>query len=122
MPNGQHRAKRASAPRAIGMIMFRILAVTAWLFALLFTIAGFQVNLPGDIIGVIIAAVLASVGLALWIIGDMVKDPEQFKKKQEEAAARNQATAAAKEPTGISRDTVRDDDLCGHSCSTPGYT
>ena len=61
MPEGEtpERAKGVDA-RIIGIIIFRILAVGAWLFALLFIIAGFQVNLLGVIFGVIVAAVLAS--------------------------------------------------------------
>lgn len=80
MPEGKHRnGQKASTPRIIGIIIFRILAVGAWLFALLFIIAGFQVNLLGVIFGVIVAAVLAFVGLVLWVIGDMVKDPGKIR-------------------------------------------
>lgn len=98
MPEGKHRnGQKASTPRIIGIIIFRILAVGAWLFALLFIIAGFQVNLLGVIFGVIVAAVLAFVGLVLWVIGDMVKDPGKIR-------AERLAAQAAKDP-GIVIDT-----------------
>lgn len=87
MPNGQHTAKKkTSPPRIIGMIAFRALAAIAWLFALLFVVAGFKVNLLGLIFGIIVAVALAFVGLVLWIIGDMIKDPEEFKRKQAKTA------------------------------------
>ena len=87
MPNGQHTAKKkTSLPRIIGMIAFRALAAIAWLFALLFVVAGFKVNLLGLIFGIIVAVALAFVGLVLWIIGDMIKDPEEFKRKQAKTA------------------------------------
>lgn len=93
MPEGKHRnGQKASTPRIIGMIIFRILAVGAWLFALLFIIAGFQVNLLGAVFGVIVAAVLAFVGLVLWVIGDMVKDPGKIR-------AERLAAQAAKDPS-----------------------
>lgn len=88
MPEGKHRnAQKASTPRIIGMIIFRILAVGAWLLAILFIIAGFQVNLLGVVFGVIVAAVLAFVGLVLWVVGDMVKDPGKIRAERLAAQA-----------------------------------
>ncbi len=101
-----HDAKRTAygeeetfLPRIIGMIAFRALTAIAWLFALLFVVAGFKVNLLGLIFGIIVAVALAFVGLVLWIIGDMIKDPEEFKRKQAKTATEKTEGSIA----GISR-------------------
>lgn len=99
MPGKRQAKRKASMPRTIGMVIFRILAIGVWIFALLIFVGGLSTDF---LTCTIIALIIAFVGWMLWVVGDMIHDPEKIRAEQ-------RAARAAKDPSigRIQRETVR---------------
>lgn len=90
MMSGKRQAKRkASMLRTIGMVIFRILAIGVWIFALLIFVGGLSTDF---LTCTIIALIISFIGWMLWVIGDMIHDPEKIRAEQ-------RAARAAKDPS-----------------------
>lgn len=90
MPGKRQAKRKASMPRTIGMVIFRILAIGVWIFALLIFVGGLSTDF---LTCTIIALIIAFVGWMLWVVGDMIHDPERI--RAEQRAARPQKTPAS---------------------------
>lgn len=89
MPGKRQAKRKASMPRTIGMVIFRILAIGVWIFALLIFVGGLSTDF---LTCTIIALIIAFVGWMLWVVGDMIHDPEKIRAEQ-------RAARAAKDPS-----------------------
>lgn len=89
MPGKRQAKRKASMPRTIGMVIFRILAIGVWIFALLIFVGGLSTDF---LTCTIIALIIAFIGWMLWVIGDMIHDPEKIRAEQ-------RAARAAKDPS-----------------------
>lgn len=89
MPGKRQAKRKASMPRTIGMVIFRILAIGVWIFALLIFVGGLSTDY---LTCTIIALIIAFVGWMLWVVGDMIHDPEKIRAEQ-------RAARAAKDPS-----------------------
>lgn len=89
MPGKRQAKRKASMPRTIGMVIFRILAIGVWIFALLIFVGGLSTDF---LTCTIIALIISFIGWMLWVIGDMIHDPEKIRAEQ-------RAARAAKDPS-----------------------
>ena len=89
MPGERQAKRKVSMPRTIGMVIFRILAIGVWIFALLIFVGGLSTDF---LTCTIIALIIAFVGWMLWVVGDMIHDPEKIRAEQ-------RAARAAKDPS-----------------------
>ncbi|WP_131234594.1 hypothetical protein [Bifidobacterium longum] len=89
MPGKRQAKRKASMLRTIGMVIFRILAIGVWIFALLIFVGGLSTDF---LTCTIIALIIAFVGWMLWVVGDMIHDPEKIRAEQ-------RAARAAKDPS-----------------------
>lgn len=89
MPGKRQAKRKASMPRTVGMVIFRILAIGACIFALLIFVGGLSTDF---LTCTIIALIISFIGWMLWVIGDMIHDPEKIRAEQ-------RAARAAKDPS-----------------------
>lgn len=89
MPGKRQAKRKASMLRTIGMVIFRILAIGVWIFALLIFVGGLSTDF---LTCTIIALIISFIGWMLWVIGDMIHDPEKIRAEQ-------RAARAAKDPS-----------------------
>ncbi|RDX08469.1 hypothetical protein CE165_07885 [Bifidobacterium longum] len=89
MPGERQAKRKVSMPRTIGMVIFRILAIGVWIFALLIFVGGLSTDF---LTCTIIALIISFIGWMLWVIGDMIHDPEKIRAEQ-------RAARAAKDPS-----------------------
>lgn len=89
MPGKRQAKRKASMPRTVGMVIFRILAIGACMFALLIFVGGLSTDF---LTCTIIALIISFIGWMLWVIGDMIHDPEKIRAEQ-------RAARAAKDPS-----------------------
>lgn len=84
MPGERQAKRKVSMPGTIGMVIFRILAIGVWIFALLIFVGGLSTDF---LTCTIIALIVAFVGWMLWVVGDMIHDPEKIRAEQRAARA-----------------------------------
>lgn len=70
MPGERQAKRKVSMPRTIGMVIFRILAIGVWIFALLIFVGGLSTDF---LTCTIIALIISFIGWMLWVIGDMIR-------------------------------------------------
>ena len=98
MPGERQAKRKVSMPRTIGMVIFRILAIGVWIFALLIFVGGLSTDF---LTCTIIALIISFIGWMLWVIGDMIHDPEKIRAEQRAARAAKDPSIVQDDPAGF---------------------